>query len=388
MYRQRRIVDSPQGRELIVDGRRLLNFCSNDYLGLANDGRIRKALKDGIDRWGVGAGAAHLVCGHTTAHHALEEALADMTGRARALFFSSGYAANLGVINALVGSQDHVFEDRLNHASLLDGGWISRAQFHWYAHGNMTALDTGLAAAADGRRLLVVTDGVFSMDGDCCPLDELVSVTAHRGAWLMIDDAHGFGVVGERGCGMVDPIRYGTGEVPVLMATLGKAVGTTGAFVAGDEDLIEFLIQRARNYIYTTALPAAIAAATCESLAIVMAEGWRREHLAGLIGRFRDGMRVAGIELPPSTTPIQPVIVGDADAALALSRTLEKRGFLITAIRPPTVPSGTARLRITLTAAHDADDVDRLVAALADALGEMPGNAPDDTPDDGRGPEV
>lgn len=374
MYRRRRVVDSPQGAELIVDGRRLLNFCSNDYLGLAGDERVRRAFKDGVDSWGVGAGASHLVCGHTSAHHALEETLADMTGRARALFFSSGYAANLGVINALVGTRDHVFEDRLNHASLLDGGWISRAGFAWYAHGDMHALDAELAAATAGRRL-VVTDGVFSMDGDCCLLDDLVTITRRHGAWLMVDDAHGFGVTGQGGCGTVDPARYGTGEVPVLMATLGKAVGTSGAFVAGEEDLIEFLIQRARNYIYTTALPAAVAAATLESLKIVTAEGWRRTHLTDLIGRFRAGMQAAGFALPPSTTPIQPVIVGAAETALALSRTLEERGFLITAIRPPTVPAGTARLRITLTAGHDADDVDRLVAALADALDGLPGDA-------------
>jgi len=370
MYRRRRVVESPQGTELVVDGRRLLNFCSNDYLGLANDERIRQAFKRGVDRWGVGAGASHLVCGHTAAHHALEDALAEMTGRPRALLFSSGYAANLGVINALVGTSDHVFEDRLNHASLLDGGWISRAKFEWYEHGCADDLETRLAhVAADGGRRLIVSDGVFSMDGDCCPLIDLTRAADRHAAWLMIDDAHGFGVIGKYGSGSVDPAVFDTRQVPVLMATLGKAIGTSGAFVAGDDSLIEFLIQRARNYIYTTAMPAAVAAASLKSLEIVTSENWRREKLAELIARFRTGIRELDIEALPSDTPIQPVVVGDAAAALAASQALETRGFMITAIRPPTVPQGTSRLRITLTAAHTTEDVDRLVSAISAVLG-------------------
>lgn len=368
MYRRRRIVDSPQGRELIVDGRRLLNFCSNDYLGLASDERIREAFKSGVDRWGVGAGASHLICGHTAAHHELEDALAEYTGRPRALFFSSGYAANLGVINALVSLRDHVFEDRLNHASLLDGGWISRARFEYYEHGCAEDLDAKLAAADGGRRL-VVSDGVFSMDGDMCPLDDLVKVAARRDAWLMIDDAHGFGVTGNEGRGTVDPDRFDTHQVPVLMATLGKAFGTTGAFVAGDDSLVEYLIQRSRNYIYTTALPAAVAVATSKSLEIVVAENWRREKLTALVTRFRNAVRERGIDVMPSETPIQPVLVGDPAAALAASQALEARGCLVTAIRPPTVPQGTSRLRVTLTAAHTVDDIDRLVDAIGEVLG-------------------
>lgn len=370
MYRRRRIVESAQGAELTVDGRRLLNFCSNDYLGLANDARIREAFRQGVDRWGVGAGASHLVCGHTAVHHQLEEALAQMTGRPRALFFSSGYAANLGVINALVGTRDHVFEDRLNHASLLDGGWISRAAFEWYEHGCVDDLEVRLTRVADepGRRL-VVSDGVFSMDGDRCPLADLASAAERHDAWLMIDDAHGFGVIGKTGIGSVDPDVFATAQVPVLMATLGKAVGTSGAFVAGDDSLIEFLIQRARNYIYTTALPAAVAAATLESLRIVMSEHWRREKLAELITHFRRGVHSLDIDLLPSQTPIQPIVIGDATAALAASRALETLGFLVTAIRPPTVPRGTSRLRVTLTAAHTTEAVDRLIAALGTVLG-------------------
>ncbi len=378
MYRRRRVVESAQGRELVVDGRQLLNFCSNDYLGLANDERIRQAFKQGVDRWGVGAGASHLVCGHTAAHHELEEALAEFTGRPRALFFSSGYAANLGVINALVSTRDSVFEDRLNHASLLDGGWISRARFEFYAHGSVDDLEVRLGSTEDGRRL-IVSDGVFSMDGDRCPLVDLTQAAERHSAWLMIDDAHGFGVVGESGVGSVDPAEFNTRQVPVLMATLGKAVGTSGAFVAGDDSLIELLIQRARNYIYTTALPAAVAVATLKSLAIVTSENWRRERLNELIARFRHGVREVGVELLPSDTPIQPVIVGNAEAALAASEALEARGFMITAIRPPTVPQGTSRLRITLTAAHTNEDVDRLVAALGEVFCEVFGDTREST---------
>ncbi len=368
MYRRRRVVEGPTGREVQVDGRRLLNFCSNDYLGLANDDRVRQAFKDGVDRWGVGAGASHLVCGHTAVHHELEEALAEFTGRARALLFSSGYAANLGIINALVTVGDHVFEDRLNHASLLDGGWISRAQFEFYEHGSAVDLGARLAGADTGRKL-IVSDGVFSMDGDRCVLPELTRLAEQHAAWLMIDDAHGFGVLGERGAGSVDSATFDTHQVPVLMATLGKAVGTSGAFVAGDDSLIEYLIQRARNYIYTTAMPAAVAAATLQSLKIVAEEHWRREKLVELIGRFRAGAKAVGVAVPASDTPIQPVIIGESAGALAASQALETRGFMITAIRPPTVAQGTSRLRITLTAAHTSEDIDSLVAAIGEVLG-------------------
>lgn len=352
-----------------VDGRELLNFCSNDYLGLANDPRIAEAYKAGIDRWGTGTGASHLVCGHTAAHHELEEALADFTGRERALLFSSGYSANVGTVNALVSRGDAIFEDRLNHASLLDGGWISRAEFSWYAHADAGDLRRRLEALDEDRqRRLIVTDGTFSMDGDLCPIEDLVALAGRFDAWLMVDDAHGFGVHGTGGRGLVDPARFGTGDVPVLMATLGKAVGTFGAFVAGDETLIEYLVQRARNYIYTTAMPSSVAVATRKSLEIVAAEEWRRERLGELIGRFRSGAEQLGLSVAPSATPIQPVLIGDSGRALAASSALEERGLLITAIRPPTVPQGSARLRITFTAAHEPSDVDRLLQALADVL--------------------
>lgn len=365
LYRRRRVVETPPGREIRVGGRTLLNFCSNDYLGLAADPRVGAAFKAGVDRWGAGAGASHLVSGHTAAHEELEEALADFSGRPRALLFGSGYAANLGTIQALLGPGDHVFEDRLNHASLLDGGWLSRAHFAWFAHADPADLENQLAAcAASSRRKLVVSDGTFSMDGDLCPLPALAAAARRNDAWLMIDDAHGCGVHGRGGCGVVDPALHGTDDVPVLVGTLGKAFGTAGAFVAGSEALVETLIQRARHYIYTTALPSAIAVATLESLRIARAEEWRRERLRELVARFRAGAGQLGLRLLPSATPIQPVIVGESGAALALSSALEARGVLVPAIRPPTVPAGTARLRVTFSAVHEPADVDQLLAAL------------------------
>jgi len=365
LYRRRRVVETPPGREIVVGGRTLLNFCSNDYLGLAADPRVCAAFKAGVDRWGAGAGASHLVSGHTTAHEELEEALADFTGRPRTLLFGSGYAANLGTINALLGPGDHVFEDRLNHASLLDGGWISRAHFTWFGHADPADLEAQLVRCGDSsRRKLIVSDGTFSMDGDLCPLAGLVAAAHRHDAWLMIDDAHGCGVHGRGGCGVVDPAVHGIGDVPVLVGTLGKAFGTAGAFVAGSEALVETLIQRARNYIYTTALPSAVAVATLESLHIARAEEWRRDRLRELIARFRAGAAQLGLRLLPSATPIQPVIIGESGAALALSAALESRGVLVPAIRPPTVPAGTARLRVTFSAVHELADVDRLLGAL------------------------
>lgn len=371
LYRRRRTVDSPVGREIVVDGRRLLNFCSNDYLGLAADPRVHEAFVAGVDRWGAGAGASHLVSGHTRVHEELEADLAAFTGRPRALVFSSGYAANVGTIGALIGRNDVVFQDRLNHASLLDGGWLSGATFEWFAHASPEDLAARLAAhAASAGRKLVVTDGTFSMDGDRCPLGALAGLAHEHGAWLMVDDAHGFGVHGRDGCGIVDPAVHGCADVPVLVGTFGKAFGTAGAFVAGSEVLIETLIQRARTYIYTTALPPAVAEATRRSIGISRAEPWRRERLAELITRFRAGAGRLGLDLLPSQAPIQPVIVGSAAAAVDLGVALERRGFLTGTIRPPTVPAGTARLRLTLSAAHLPGDVDLLLEALGEVARE------------------
>ena len=366
LHRQRRLIASPHGRHVNVDGRSLLNFCGNDYLGLANDPRIRDAFKRGIDHWGAGAGAAHLVCGHTAAHHELEYALADFTQRESALLFVNGYAANVGTIKALLSEGDQVIQDRLNHASLLDGGWLSRAELRWFSHRNYAELDKVLAETdhRNYRRRLVVSDGVFSMDGDCCDVDRLVGVADTHDAIVMIDDAHGIGVLGSDGEGLVDPAVHSAQHVPVLMCTLGKAFGCAGAFVAGDRELIEFLIHKARNYVYSTAMPAALAAASLRSLEIVRSEGWRRELLKQHIAYFRAGAAQLGLPLSPSSTPIQPLLLEDANRALFYAEQLEARGFLIRAIRPPTVPPNTARLRITLTANHQRDDVDLLLNAL------------------------
>ena len=356
LYRNRRLLDGPQATTVRVDGRELLSFCSNDYLGLANDPRVIEALAAGAARYGAGSGASHLVSGHSRAHHELEEALAAFTGRARALLFGSGYAANLGVISALLGRGDAVFEDRLNHASLLDGGLLSGARFQRFLHNDAASLEARLARSA-ARRKLVAVDGVFSMDGDEAPLAALAAASARHGALLYVDDAHGFGVLGGRGAGTLEKQGVGSAEVPLLMATLGKALGVAGAFVAGSEELVETLIQFARPYVYTTAMPPALAAAAAASLRIVREEPWRRAHLGGLIGRFRAGASALGLRLLPSATAIQPLLLGDAATALGWSERLLGRGLLVPAIRPPTVPAGQSRLRVTLSAAHTEAEV-------------------------------
>jgi 8-amino-7-oxononanoate synthase len=365
LYRRRRVLGGPQQPRCLVDGRPMLAFCSNDYLGLANHPEVVAALCRGAERWGVGSGAAHLVNGHCAAHEALEEELAEFTGRPRALLFSTGYMANLGVISALAGRGDTVFEDRLNHASLLDGALLSRANLRRYPHGDTAAL--GRMAAEDPPRL-IATDGVFSMDGDLAPIPALARIAREAGAWLLVDDAHGLGVLGREGRGTLDHLGLDARAVPILMGTLGKALGTFGAFVAGSEELIETLVQRARSYIYTTAAPPALAEATRTSLAIVRREAWRRERLQTLIRRLRAGAAQLGLPLADSSTPIQPLMAGSAARALAWGQALESAGILVTPIRPPTVPEGTARLRITLSAAHTESDVDRLL----DALGALP----------------
>ncbi|ADJ27930.1 8-amino-7-oxononanoate synthase [Nitrosococcus watsonii] len=367
LYRYRRVLEGPQGAEVQIGGRRILAFCSNDYLGLANHPAIRTAFMQGVQKYGVGSGAAHLVTGHSRAHHALEEALAVFVGRPRALLFSTGYSANLGVISALIGRQDAVFEDRLNHASLLDGGLLAGARFKRYRHRDCQSLEVALTATK-ARRKLVVTDGVFSMDGTLAPLPALAAVADRFDAWLMVDDAHGLGVLGEKGRGSVAHFGLEMAQVPILVGTLGKALGTFGAFVAGEEALIETLIQQARTYIYTTAPPSAVAVATLASLRLIETESWRRDKLTRLIAQFRQGAAQLGLRLMDSPTPIQPLLVGDAGAAVKLSERLLARGILVTAIRPPTVPEGSARLRITLTVAHSEAQVARLLEALAHVL--------------------
>jgi 8-amino-7-oxononanoate synthase len=362
LYRSRRLVDGPQGVHLSVDGRQLLSFCSNDYLGLAADPRIAEALRDATRRYGTGSGAAHLISGHSSAHHALEEELAAFVGAQRALLFSTGYMANLGVLGALLGRGDTLLQDRLNHASLLDGAALSGARLKRYRHNDIGSLQRLLDGAAG--RVLVASDGVFSMDGDLAPLNALADAAGRTDAALMIDDAHGFGVLGRQGRGSVNAAGLDFGQVPVYMATLGKALGVAGAFVAGSEALVETLIQKARSYVYTTAMPPALAEATRASLRIVQQEQWRRDHLQGLVARFRDGAQSIGLQLMDSATPIQPILLGEARTALAWSDRLLERNILVTAIRPPTVPAGSARLRVTLSATHSEAQVDRLLEAL------------------------
>lgn len=368
LYRERKVVDSAQGAEVVVAGKKYLNFCSNDYLGLANHPAVIAAFKKAADAYGVGSGASHLVCGHTALHHQLEEKLAEFTGRPRALLFSTGYMANLGVVNALLDKTDYVFEDKLNHASLLDAGLLSGARFQRFLHNDLDNLENRLARAVDtennAARKLIVVDGVFSMDGDCAPLPQLAALAQKHNAWLMADDAHGIGVLGKTGAGCAEYFNLDQQQLPILMATLGKAFGTFGAFVAGSEALIETLIQFSRTYIYTTAMPAAVAAATLQSLELVIAENWRREHLQNLIARFRRGAEQIGLQLFASNTAIQPLLIGDAAEALRWSDALAARGIWISAIRPPTVPANSARLRITLSATHSEAQVDRLLDAL------------------------
>ncbi len=373
LWRERRVLEGPPTVEPVIDGRRCLAFCSNDYLGLANDPRVIQALQDGATQYGAGSGASHLVNGHSRAHHELEAALAEFTGRPRALLFSTGYMANIGTLDALAGRGDRIYADRLAHASLLDGARHSGARLRRYPHADAGLLtDWMQKESGDGRRL-IVTDGVFSMDGDIAPLPALAALANRHDAWLMVDDAHGLGVIGPGGRGALAHFGLDAAQAPILVGTLGKAFGSFGAFVAGSEELIAALIQFARSYIYTTALPPAVAGAALAALAIASRESWRRERLQSLISRFENGARRLGVALPTRAegmpaTPIVPLIVGDSAHALVLSRRLLDRGILISAIRPPTVPRGSARLRITFSAAHNESHVDRLLDALAESL--------------------
>ncbi|MFV9531763.1 8-amino-7-oxononanoate synthase [Pseudomonas aeruginosa] len=369
LYRQLPLLESAQGPDVVVDGQPLLAFCSNDYLGLANHPEVIAALRAGAERWGVGGGASHLVVGHSGPHHELELALAEFTGRPRALLFSTGYMANLGAVTALVGKGDTVLEDRLNHASLLDAGLLSGARFSRYLHNDPASLAARLDKAEGNT--LVVTDGVFSMDGNLADLPALAAVAQARGAWLMVDDAHGFGPLGASGGGIVEHFGLGQEQVPVLIGTLGKGFGTAGAFVAGSEELIETLIQYARPYIYTTSQPPAVACATLKSLELLRRESWRRQHLAALIARFRHGAEALGLTLMDSFTPIQPILVGGSRQAVALAGMLRARGIMVGAIRPPTVPANSARLRVTLSAAHSEAQVDRLLEALGESWRQL-----------------
>jgi 8-amino-7-oxononanoate synthase len=355
------------GRLLSLEGGgELVDFSSNDYLGLARDPALAEAMRACAARTGAGSGAAHLVSGHGAEHARLEEELAAFTGRERALLFSTGYMANLAVLDSLAGRGERVLLDRLSHASLIDGARLAGAALRRYAHADAAAAQR-LLQADPVHTALLATDGVFSMDGDLAPLPQLACAARAADAWLVVDDAHGLGVIGARGRGALEHFGLGSEEVPVLVGTLGKAFGSFGAFVAGAADLIDYLIQKARTYIYTTALPQPVAAATRRALRLAQEEHWRRERVLALTARFRRAAQAAGVPLSGSTTPIQPVVLGSAAAALAAQRALARAGFWVVAIRPPTVPRGAARLRITLSATHTEAQVDALAAHLAEA---------------------
>jgi 8-amino-7-oxononanoate synthase len=362
LMRRRLVRAGPQGPRILVDGREYLAFSSNDYLGLANHRRIVEAAIEAALRHGVGQGASHLLSGHSVVHERLEAKLAEFVEMPRALLFSSGYQANIGAITALAGPEDAIFSDALNHASLIDGVRLSRAPVVRYPHADLKFLEKALADSR-ARTRLVVTDGVFSMDGDIAPLPAMLELCERHDAWLLIDDAHGFGVLGRQGRG--SPAHFGLRSPRIAyVGTLGKAAGVAGAFVAGATEVVETVLQRARTYIYTTAGPALVAAAAEASLELIREEEWRRERLRGLVAALKRALEGAGAVLAPSDTPIQPLLIGANSEAVAVSAALRERGILVPAIRPPTVPEGSARLRISLSAAHGEDDVARLAAAL------------------------
>jgi 8-amino-7-oxononanoate synthase len=368
LLRKLRSLDQVDGARIVVDGKALLNFASNDYLGLAQHPALIDNLVRAAAQWGVGAGAAHLLGGHREEHAALEEKLARWTGRERALLFSTGYMANLGAMQALLGAGDVCLQDKLNHASLLDAARQSSAQLVRYVHADVASAQRQLDTRA-GAPALVATDGVFSMDGDLAPLVKLAALCTTQRATLMVDDAHGIGVLGAEGAGSVTEARLTGDQVPVLMATLGKALGVAGAFVAGSAALVDGLVQFARPHIYTTALPPALAAAASAAIDIARFEPWRRDKLRRLVAHFRQGASERGIALLDSRTPIQPVVIGASKAALAAMQSLEAQGFFVPAIRPPTVAQGKARLRVVLSARHEEADVEQLLNALARAVG-------------------
>jgi 8-amino-7-oxononanoate synthase len=362
LLRQRRMIAGPQSPHIEVDGKLLLSFSSNDYLGLANHPRLIEVLREGALKHGLGAGAAHLVSGHSTAHHQLEQRIADFVGKPAALLFSTGYMANLGTVQALVGRGDTVFADKLNHASLNDAMLLCRAGVKRYRHGDIAQLGQLLEQTKSGRKL-VVTDTVFSMDGDIAPLRELLALCEQYDAWLYVDDAHGFGVLGEQGRGSLSHFGIASPRI-IYMATLGKAAGVFGAIVAAEQAVIDTLINHANSYVYTTATPPALSVALLESVDLIEQGDELRAHLHKLIEQLRAGLADLPWQLMPSDTAIQPLLIGDNQQALKLSDGLRERGIWVVAIRTPTVPQGTARLRITLSAAHSEADVERLIGAL------------------------
>jgi 8-amino-7-oxononanoate synthase len=377
LYRRRKLLSSAQGAKVLalaadddngIAGREVYNFCSNDYLGLAASAELVSALTISANRFGVGGGASHLVCGHSDEHHQLELEAAKFLGRDKALLFSTGYMANLGILSALCNERDVIIEDKLNHASMLDGAKLSGAKLLRFNHNDVAHLQSRLekAKALEARFIVICVDGVFSMDGDVAPLKAIVELAKTYNAILMVDDAHGIGVLGKTGAGLCEHLGLSQDDVPILMVTLGKAVGSFGAIVAGSDLLIDALVQYARPYIYTTSMPPAVAAASNKALVLISQQAEKREYLAELIEFFKAGCKERGLPLMPSDTAIQPLLVGDEALALKWQQALEDKGFWISAIRTPTVAKGAARLRITLTAAHSNADVLALLKALAD----------------------
>ncbi len=362
LLRSRRTLSSPQSPHIVVDGTRYLAFCSNDYLGLANHPQLINSLRQGTQEWGAGAGAAHLVNGHFSPHHLLEQQLANFVGKPAALLFSTGYMANLGVVQALVGKADTVFADKLNHASLNDAMLLSRATVKRYRHSEMEQLADWLAQTPRGRKL-VISDAVFSMDGDIAKLRGMLALCEQYDAWLYVDDAHGFGVLGAQGRGSLAHFGIESKRI-IYMATLGKAAGVSGAFVAAEQEVIDTLVNHAHSYVYTTAAPPALSVALLQSLQLMEQGDDLRAHLRGLVAQLRNGLSDLPWQLMPSDTAIQPLLIGDNHQALNMSERLRECGIWVAAIRPPTVPQGTARLRITLSAAHSETDVDKLIGAL------------------------
>jgi 8-amino-7-oxononanoate synthase len=374
LRRRRRTVAAIESAsaEVLVDGERRVNFCGNDYLGLKGHPALARALSQCAAIAGCGSGASHLVTGHGVEHEGLEAELAQYTGRQRALLFSTGYMANLAAVTCLAARDSRVVMDRLSHASLIDAARLSGATLKRFAHADVQAAQVMLERAETPGVNLLVTDAVFSMDGDLAPLPQLAQLATQADATLIVDDAHGLGVMGPTGRGCLEHFNLDSSAVPVLVGTLGKAFGCFGAFIAADADYIEWLLQTARSYIYTTALPQPVAAAARAALHIASAESWRRERVLALAARLRRGAAQAGVPLLPSPSPIQPVLLGDSARALLVSEKLFDAGFWVAAIRPPTVPRAAARLRITLSAAHSEQQVDALLEALAAALRATP----------------
>ncbi len=363
LKRRRRVLDAPCGPLAQVDGRQLISFCSNDYLGLANDTVLIEAACTGAKQWGVGSGASHLVSGHLMPHEMLEQRLAAFTGFDNALLMTTGYMANLGIVPALVGRDDAVFADKLNHASLIDAVQLSRAHSQRYPHADLESLER-LLAKSTAKRKLILTDAVFSMDGDVAPLPGLLELAERFDAWLVIDDAHGFGVLGPHGQGSLAHFGLPPSERIVYMGTLGKAAGASGAFVAASATVCEWLLQRARTYIFTTGSSPVMACALLASLDLIEHGDARRAHLRQLTEQLRNGLADTRWQLMASPTAIQPVIIGDNHEALRVATALYEKGLWVPAIRPPTVPKGTSRLRVSLSAAHSEEHVARLVDAL------------------------